>query len=219
MGRKTAIPKTRRSDARRLILDAAEVLFAERGYDGVGIREIMTVAGVNLGLATYHFQTKEFLFESAIARRAEALGRLRLEALQERRRAGPLSIEGVLAAFVDPYRACYLSKEPGWRSYALLIAQTVQSPRWGGILSRHFNSVLNVFIDAALEVSPGADRQACVNAFVFSIAVMINTFASSHRIEGLLGRGRSGDREARTYRDMMTYLAAGFRETARPRKV
>lgn len=53
------------------ILDAAEELFAERGYYGVSIRDITRHAGVELALANYHFGPKEDLFRHVIARRAE----------------------------------------------------------------------------------------------------------------------------------------------------
>jgi AcrR family transcriptional regulator len=51
------------------LLDAAERLFAELGYDGVGLRALTTAAGVNLGAATYHFGSKESLYIEALLRR------------------------------------------------------------------------------------------------------------------------------------------------------
>ena len=38
------------------LLDAAEELFAESGFDGVGVREIGQKAGVNSALINYHFR-------------------------------------------------------------------------------------------------------------------------------------------------------------------
>jgi AcrR family transcriptional regulator len=46
------------------LLTAAIALFAERGYDAIGTREIETAAGVKRGLITYHFGSKEALRES-----------------------------------------------------------------------------------------------------------------------------------------------------------
>lgn len=40
---------------RERILDAAEALFAEHGYDGVTLRQIATQASVDVALANYHF--------------------------------------------------------------------------------------------------------------------------------------------------------------------
>jgi AcrR family transcriptional regulator len=51
---------------RSRLLKAAIAAFAERGYDAVGTREIETEAGVNRGLITYHFGTKEALWKVAM---------------------------------------------------------------------------------------------------------------------------------------------------------
>jgi AcrR family transcriptional regulator len=55
-------------DTRTQILDAAEHLFAERGYRGTSIRAITDLAGANLAAVRYHFGSKAELM-SAVARR------------------------------------------------------------------------------------------------------------------------------------------------------
>lgn len=51
-----------------LLLDAAEELFASRGYADVGIREIADRAGVNLALIKYHFGSKKHLYLATVHR-------------------------------------------------------------------------------------------------------------------------------------------------------
>jgi AcrR family transcriptional regulator len=55
-------------DTRIKILDAAERLFAERGYRGTSIRAITDLAGANLAAVGYHFGSKAELL-AAVARR------------------------------------------------------------------------------------------------------------------------------------------------------
>ena len=55
-----------RKAARESLLMAAVRLFSERGYDGVGTRELAEVAGVNLGAIQYHFGSKARLFVEAM---------------------------------------------------------------------------------------------------------------------------------------------------------
>jgi TetR/AcrR family transcriptional regulator len=55
----------------RLLVAAIE-LFAERGYDAIGTREIETAAGVKRGLITYHFGAKEALWKAAMERLFES---------------------------------------------------------------------------------------------------------------------------------------------------
>jgi AcrR family transcriptional regulator len=55
-------------DTRTQILDAAEHLFAERGYRGTSVRAITDRAGANLAAVGYHFGSKAELL-AAVARR------------------------------------------------------------------------------------------------------------------------------------------------------
>jgi AcrR family transcriptional regulator len=48
------------------ILDIARNLFADKGYDGVSIREISHQADVNLAAINYHFTNKKNLYEKTI---------------------------------------------------------------------------------------------------------------------------------------------------------
>jgi len=48
------------------ILSAALAAFAERGFDGASTREIAAAAGVPQGLITYHYASKQALWEAAV---------------------------------------------------------------------------------------------------------------------------------------------------------
>jgi AcrR family transcriptional regulator len=54
--------------SRRLILDAAEALFSERGFDGVGLREIAAAAGLSRQTPGYLFGSKEKLYRAVLER-------------------------------------------------------------------------------------------------------------------------------------------------------
>lgn len=58
------------SEARRRILDAAQVLFAELGFDATPTKRIAEGAGVPQGLLFYYFGTKEGLLEQLVAERS-----------------------------------------------------------------------------------------------------------------------------------------------------
>lgn len=65
------------------LLDVAEKLFAEHGFDGVGMRQLADEAKVNLGAATYHFGSKEALFIETFMRRFRPVNAARLRLLRE----------------------------------------------------------------------------------------------------------------------------------------
>lgn len=57
-------------DKRVHIMNAAEQLFAEKGFDGTSVRDIAARAGVNLAMISYYFGSKEKLLAALIAYRA-----------------------------------------------------------------------------------------------------------------------------------------------------
>jgi len=64
--------KTRRTEAaevsKQAILDAAEALFAQKGYDATSLQEICDLAGVTRGLPNYFFGAKEQLYQAVLER-------------------------------------------------------------------------------------------------------------------------------------------------------
>jgi AcrR family transcriptional regulator len=64
-----ASPKIRDAErSRELLLDAAEALFCERGYDGVSLSEIAAAAGLSRGTPNYFFGSKEQLYQTVLER-------------------------------------------------------------------------------------------------------------------------------------------------------
>jgi AcrR family transcriptional regulator len=52
------------TDTRESLIRAAQSLFAEHGYDGASIRAITKSADANLGAVTYHFGSKDALYDT-----------------------------------------------------------------------------------------------------------------------------------------------------------
>jgi len=63
------------------VLAAAEVLFAEHGYDGVSLRRITAEAAVNLAAVNYHYSDKQSLYLEILAARLRQVSRARLDRL------------------------------------------------------------------------------------------------------------------------------------------
>jgi AcrR family transcriptional regulator len=97
------------------ILDAAERLFAERGYDGASVRDIASAAGAQIASISFHHVGKETLFERVVERRATELSQLRLDALSVlKTKDEPLTLEAVLSAFLRPYLERAGAGGPQW---------------------------------------------------------------------------------------------------------
>ncbi len=87
------------------ILDVAEQLFADCGYEATSLRMITAGAGVNLASVNYYFQSKEALLHAVFDRRATPVNARRLELLsayEESAEGGPVPVEQLLDAFFRP---------------------------------------------------------------------------------------------------------------------
>lgn len=101
MGNETDSP----ADTRERILDAAEKLFSECGFQDVSLRQITAEAGVNIAAVNYHFGSKDKLVVEVLDRVVTPINRQRLALLEEaeaRHGNEPVPIEEILDAMHRP---------------------------------------------------------------------------------------------------------------------
>lgn len=102
------------------ILDAADELFGELGFDATTTRDISERSGVNKALIHYHYGTKDDLLEALLEGHYAALGKVLQDALT-RRRGLAHQVEDVLDAYAD-----FLA---GHRSFARIVQREIASGR------------------------------------------------------------------------------------------
>jgi AcrR family transcriptional regulator len=68
------------NDKQLQIIETAEGLFAEKGFDGTSVRDIAEVAGINVAMISYYFGSKEKLMEALFELKIEKI-KIRLESL------------------------------------------------------------------------------------------------------------------------------------------
>lgn len=101
-------PRKKQSDASTTtesLLNTAERLFAEHGYDGVGMRALADEAGVNLGATTYHYGSKEKLYIETVMRRFRPIGEERIRLLRQAEKAAkgkPVPVETIVDCMLRP---------------------------------------------------------------------------------------------------------------------
>ena len=70
-------------ETRTRILDAAEELFMQHGFEGTSMRLLTAKAGVNLAAVNYHFGSKHALVEAVFRRRLDPMNAARLAELDK----------------------------------------------------------------------------------------------------------------------------------------
>ena len=100
----TPSPDRERNGARtrHTVLDAAESLFAERGYQGTSLNDVGSEAGVSRGTPGYFFGSKARLYQAVIDRCFDHV-RQAIRSGKERALASGKDAETVLAGAVSEY--------------------------------------------------------------------------------------------------------------------
>ena len=89
------------SDKQVQIIEAAEKLFSEKGFDGTSVRDIAEEAGVNLAMISYYFGSKEKLMEAIFKHRGEHM-KMQLESMLKNRDLSSLEkLNLLIDGFID----------------------------------------------------------------------------------------------------------------------
>ncbi|MCC5868312.1 MAG: TetR family transcriptional regulator [Gammaproteobacteria bacterium] len=208
------------ASTRKRILDAAEKLFADRGFHGVSVREIAREAGVDVALVSYHCGRKNDLFETVFLRRAEMLNEERLQMLAACRQAAAPdspSLEAIIDAFTHPLLNRSARGSAGWKRFFALVAQVNNSPELAPIgMTKFFDPLVQEFIAALRDALPGAREEDIYWSYHFLSGALTLTFAETGRIDKLSGGVcRSSDLDS-VHERLVPYAAAGFRRLCAP---
>lgn len=199
---------------RERILDAAEELFAQKGYAGVSVRQIMRAADADVSLAYYHFKSKQDVFDQVMLRRVEHLNAIRLRALEDLERRHPddaPTVEEIIDAFTHPLLDVLATEHEEWKYYFQLIAQVNNSPEWGGeLMTRYFDPLVRRFIETLRKALPDCSEADLFWSYHFLSGALTLTFAETGRIDNLsAGACKSSDMASINER-LPKFVAAGF---------
>lgn len=105
---------------RERLLDEAERLFAQKGYDAVTLREITSAAGTNLAAVNYHFGSKENLYVEVFRTRCLERARKMHQPLNELDKRGDFTPEELVRTLAKAFLSGPLTDEERQRHSQLL---------------------------------------------------------------------------------------------------
>lgn len=115
---------TATADIRQEIQDAAEILFARKGYVATSLKEIANRVGVNPAMVHYYFGSKLALLQSVLEQSLEPLAL----AIAKMREEDQAPAAGIVELFLHTF-----SEHP---DLPVLVAREVMLP--GGVMQDHF---------------------------------------------------------------------------------
>jgi len=160
------------------ILDAADEILGERGYDGMSVRDVAERAGVNKALVFYYYGSKAELFERVLERYYGA----HRAALENAFTAGG-TLRARLLRTVDAYFD-FISEH---RRYARLIQQQVAGGGQKTLIQKNLAPLYEWTTAAISEIAPEDGPLAAKHFFLTFSGVVINYFTYAPILEPLWG--------------------------------
>jgi AcrR family transcriptional regulator len=176
VGRLTGDTKTR-------ILDAAEDLFIEFGFEAMSLRHITSHAEVNLAAVNYHFGSKEALIHAMLSRRLEVLNIARLQLLDrfDGLPRARLTCEHVLGAMFLPALHLSRDREAGGPAFLRLLGRAYSDPSnfIRDFLNQHYGVVSQRFFDAFQRALPQLPPNELAWRLHFAIGALSSVLAAA----------------------------------------
>lgn len=204
------------------ILDAAELVFADKGFNGASMREIATQAGVAQALIHYHFDNKEKLFEAMAARQANAINGTRAELLAELLTANDHpQLEDIVEALFRPTieTGKKLSKSGGGFSRILVSIANSSDVRDTQLTVRYYDPIAHKFIEAFSQIEPELPHKDAVWAYMFSIGVGMTMMAQTGRSKRLSDGICDDGNIEEMLSEIITYVCGGIRALVAQKRV
>ncbi|MCC5451243.1 TetR/AcrR family transcriptional regulator [Rheinheimera sp. UJ51] len=196
------------------ILDAAQNLFAEAGFNDTSLRQITTKAEVNLASVNYHFGSKKELIQAVLQRYLQVLmPRLDHEFDQLLAKTQPHSLPDILAVFVKPLLELNHVQRKGTRTFLQLLGRgytDVQGHlRW--FINHHYGQTLDKFVLLVQQSCPHLPASVLFWRLHFSLGSIVFTMASNDALAeiALADFNESVDIEGVIAR-LIPYLAAAI---------
>ncbi len=199
--------------SREKLIQSAERQFAERGFNGVSVRDIADSAGVNSALVGYYFRSKQGLLSEVYTRHCQPLNQERKRLLHQFQEAtGSISLEQILEAFLRPSLEVTIDnrgRSNFMRLRAILSAEN--SALLDELTEQNFDQSSRIFVDALLACLPHLTPDDVLWRFHFLLGAIYYTATGPHRIY-TLSEGRCDPSDpAASLQQLIPFLAAGFR--------
>lgn len=204
------------ADTRSRILDAAERLFMEHGFEATSMRMITGAAGVNLASVNYHFGGKEALVQEVFRRRLTWLNRERLRELDEAEAqagGGPVKPHRILEAFFGPSLRMSGDGRHGGQTFMRLLGRTYTEPTEfvRKFLAEEYAAVVPRFKKALFKALPEVPREEILWRFHFMLGAMSYAIAGTDALK-LVTECRLDEKDPGALaRRLMPFLLGGLR--------
>jgi AcrR family transcriptional regulator len=205
------------SGSKRKLLDAAEQLFADKGFEAVSVRDVTQLAKTNVAAVNYHFGSREGLLTLVMMRYMLPVTEERLARLDtaERKWSGKaVPLEEIIDAFVRPLvtqvRKSELSERLFYKLTGRIFAQQGDGlPRQ---IEDQFRQVAERFSRAFGKTLPTVSPEDLAWRIHFLVGGMIHMLTHQDILSRVTGGASGTPTMEATLSRFIRFAAAGLRE-------
>jgi AcrR family transcriptional regulator len=197
-------------ETRTRILDAAEELFMQHGFEGTSMRLLTAKAGVNLAAVNYHFGSKDALIEALFRRRLDPMNAERIAALDA---LEDFSEENIIRAFVGPSLRLIEDTKGGGRNFIRLLGRTYTEPAKTvrALIGQMYAPTMQRYKAALERALPQMPADELVWRMHFMFGTLAYTLAATDTVQLIAGCKPEDRHDARLLEERLTaFLTAGL---------
>ncbi|TAK43490.1 MAG: TetR/AcrR family transcriptional regulator [Betaproteobacteria bacterium] len=210
-------------ETRTRILDAAEELFMQHGFEGTSMRLLTSKAGVNLAAVNYHFGSKDALIEAVFRRRLDPMNAERIAELDrlEKSAAGTAPApERIIRAFLRASLAMIEDARSGGRNFIRLLgrAYTEPSKPIRALIGQLYGPAMERYKTAFQRALPELPHEELIWRMHFMFGTLAYTLAATDTVQLIAGCKPEDRYDAKLLEERLTaFLEAGLLVPAKAR--
>jgi AcrR family transcriptional regulator len=210
------------ADTKTRILDAAELLFMEHGFEATSLRSLTSAASVNLAAVNYHFGSKEELFQAVLTRRLDPMNQERIDLLErvEREVPGkPVTCERILSAMLIPALRLARDEERGGKNFLRLLGRAYADPApfIRHFLSAQYAEMIGRYKEAFGRALPHLPKQELTWRLHFVMGALSYTLAGTDALKlfsQMTATDKERDNDELLIQRLAPFLVAGLKAPA-----
>lgn len=175
-----------KNDIQQRLLDAAEGLFCDKGFNGTSIRDITAAADCNVAAVNYHFGGKESLYAKVFQRHLGALREIRLASIEHVMSGadGEVTLERLLSGFAKAFVEPLLDKRGGGRLMTLMVREMLDPHLRKGMFAEEIAiPTLKALGGAMAVVCPGLSPKDMAMSIISLVGQLLHVI----RVQEFLG--------------------------------
>ncbi|MGH8688665.1 MAG: TetR/AcrR family transcriptional regulator [Burkholderiales bacterium] len=198
------------------ILDAAEELFMQHGFEGASMRMLTARASVNLAAINYHFGSKDALIEAVFRRRLDPTNAARLAALERLEadaHGAPLAPEVIIRAFLSSSLLMIEDTRSGGRNFTRLLGRAYTEPAKAirQLIGHMYAPAMERFKAALARALPELPRDELVWRMHFMFGTFAYTLAATDTVQLIAGAKPEDRYDSRVLEDRLAaFMTAGL---------